>query len=310
MKQFGLREIRAAVDETRALEEVADCFRAYHQGKVQSMQVGHLAFSDPPGDCHVKGAYISGSPTFAVKLATGFYRNADQGIPPSDGFIAVMSASTGVLHALLYDEGWLTNLRTAMAGAVAARAIARRGTRTLGVVGSGVQARMQGEWIARVLGVERTLVWARNPHKAEILANQLGGTRVEIPAMCRQADLIVTTTAATTPLLTQALVRPGSRIVAIGADAPGKQELETALTASATLIVDSIEQCTHHGEAGWAIRAGLREVSELTQLGAILERPAEFSPDETVIADLTGLGAQDAAIAGHVWSRLSRTATR
>jgi len=290
MKQFSLREIRAAVDETRALEEVADCFRAYHQGRVQSMQVGHLAFSDPSGDCHVKGAYISGSPTFAVKLATGFYRNADQGIPPSDGFIAVMSASTGGLHALLYDEGWLTNLRTAMAGAVAAR--------------------MQGEWIARVLGVERTLVWARNPHKAEILANQLGGTRVELPAMCRQADLIVTTTAATTPLLTQALVRPGSRIVAVGADAPGKQELETSLTASATLIVDSIEQCTHHGEAGWAIRAGLREVSELTQLGAILERPVEFSPDETVITDLTGLGAQDAAIAGHVWSRLSPTATR
>jgi ornithine cyclodeaminase len=173
-----------------------------------------------------------------------------------------MSTATGEVLALLYDEGWLTNLRTAIAGAVAIRAIARPMTRTLGVMGSGVQARMQGKWIARLLGIERTLVWARDKHKAAILAKDLTGISVELSTLTRDADLIVTTTASTTPVLTSELVRPGARIVAVGADAPGKQELDTGLTASATLIVNSVEQCADYGKVGWAIRAGIRRRSD------------------------------------------------
>lgn len=305
MKVYDLAEILAAFDESAALAAVEAGFRHYAAGQAQLTAVGHLGFTDPPGDCHVKGAYTQGDEVFVIKLATSFYRNPELGLPSSSGLMAVMSAKTGEVLALLHDQGRLTDLRTAMAGAIAARAIARPGSTTLGVVGGGIQARLQAEMIARQLGLKTVLVWARNADRAAALAADIGGQAVSLPDMCARADVIVTTTPSTEPLLTAAMIRPGTRIVAVGADSPGKRELDPAILAQARIVVDSPQQCVDHGDTGWAVRAGLVDVSSLIELGKLLAEPVAFRDDEIVVADLTGVAVQDVAIAKSVWQRLT-----
>lgn len=304
MKVVGLAEIRAALDENTALAAVEAALRRYSAGQAQVTPVGHLHFSVPPGDCHVKSAALAGDEVFVVKVATGFYRNPDRGLPASNGFMAVLSAHTGEVLALLHDEGYLTDQRTAMAGAIAARAIARSGSRTLGIVGAGVQAHLQGKLIARLLGLDTVLVWARNAERAEALAGKLDGHAVQLTDLCRRADVIVTTTPSTEPLLMTDMVRAGTRIVAVGADSPGKRELDPRILGRARVIVDSRSQCVDHGEAGWAVRSGLIEAASLIELGTLLTSPIAFQDHEIVVADLTGVAVQDVAIARSVWSRL------
>ena len=300
-----LPEILAALDEDAALAAVESGFRCLHAFEAQVAAVGHLSFADPPGDCHIKSAYMAGDEVFVIKVATGFYQNPTLGFPSSNGFMAVMSAKTGELVGLLRDQGQLTDQRTAMAGAIAARAIHRPGSSTLGIVGAGTQARLQARLIARHLKMKTVLVWARKPHAAAALAADIGGTAVSLRELCSRAELIVTTTPSTEPLLTSDMLTDGQRIVAVGADAPGKRELDPAILARARVVVDSCAQCIDHGEAGWAVRAGLLDPASLIELGALLTAPIVFAANEIVVADLTGVAVQDVAIAKSVWSRLT-----
>jgi ornithine cyclodeaminase len=295
MRIVSLDEIRAALDEDAALAAIEQGFRGVSANRVQSMAVGYLEF--PDGYCHVKGAGAGGLDVFAIKLVTSYHGNPEIGLPPDHGFVALFSSKTGRVVAVLDDGGFLTDMRTAMAGVIAARLIARPNARTLGVVGSGKQARLQAQMVARHLGLETILISARDAGKAATLARQVGGQAVDLEVLCRRADVIVTTTAATQAFLTRAIVPKGARIVALGADAPGMQDVETALTATARLVTDSRAQCVDHGEAGYAVRAGLIREDTLLEMGELLQTPVPFADDETVIADLTGLGVQDLAIA-------------
>ena len=305
MRVCTLDEIKRALHEEDALAAVVDAFRRLAKGEAQVAAVGHLAFADPPGDCHVKGGHLAGDDVFVVKIATSFYRNPDLGLSSSDGCMLVISARTGEKLALLDDKGFLTDRRTAMAGALAAKAIARPESKTLGVIGTGIQARMQAELIARTLGLDEVLVWGRNADPAAALASNLGGESVSLETLCARSDLIVTATAAAAPLLTAEMVRTGTRIVAVGTDGPGKQELDENLVAKARLVVDSVDQCIDHGETGWAVRAGLVKREALIELGALLDEPRPFEESEIVIADLTGVAVQDVAIAKSVWRNLA-----
>jgi ornithine cyclodeaminase len=193
-----------------------------------------------------------------------------------------------------------------MAGVIAARAIHRPGSHTLGIVGAGTQARLQARMISRHLKLQTVLVWARNRDAATGLAAEVGGTSVSLSELCARADLIVTTTPATEPLLASDMIAAGKRIVAVGADAPGKRELDPEILARGRVVVDSCAQCIDHGETGWAVRAGLLDPASLIELGAQLTAPIEFAAEEIVVADLTGVAVQDVEIAKSVWSRLSR----
>jgi len=304
MKIFSKQQILAALDDNAALAAVEEAFRRFSAGEAQVAAVGHLGFPDMRGDCHVKAAHIHGDDEFVVKLATGFYGNPALGLPSSNGFMAVMSAKTGETLAILHDEGALTDLRTALAGAIAARAIARNGSKVLGVVGSGIQARMQAQQIQRLLGLKQVLVWSRRPKSASMLAADLQGEALSLTELCARADVIVTTTPSTAPIILNDMIHDGTRIVAVGADSPGKQELETALVARSRIVVDSRAQCVDHGEAGWAVRAGLTQPAALVELGELLNAPIHFAEEDVVVADLTGVAIQDVAIARSVWLRL------
>ena len=304
MRIVELPEILAALDEDAALAAVESGFRRMHAREAQVAAVGHLTFPDPPGDCHIKSAYMAGDDVFVIKVATGFYQNSARGLPSGNGFMAVMSARTGEVLGILRDQGQLTDRRTAMAGAIAARLIHRPGSTTLGIVGAGTQARLQARLIARRLKLPSVLVWARNPRAAEALATATGGTAVSLDELCERADLIVTTTPSTEPLLASDKITAGKRIVAVGADAPGKRELDPAILARAHVVVDSHAQCVDHGEVGWAVRARLIDPASLIELGALLSSPMTFAPEDIVVADLTGVAVQDVEIAKSVWSRL------
>jgi ornithine cyclodeaminase len=301
-----LPEILAALDEDVALAAVESGFRRLHAGEAQVTAVGHLSFPDPPGDCHIKSGYMAGDEVFVIKVATSFYRNPTRGIPSSNGFMVVMSAKTGEVLGMLRDQGHLTDQRTAMAGAIAARAIHRAGSNTLGIVGAGTQARLQARLIARHLKLKTVLIWARKPNAAAALAAEVGGTAVSLSELCTRAELIVTTTPSTEPLLTSDMITPGKRIVALGADSPGKRELDATILARARVVVDSRTQCIDHGEAGWAVRAGLVDPASLIELGTLLTAPIAFAAEDIVVADLTGVAVQDVEIAKSVWSRLTQ----
>jgi ornithine cyclodeaminase len=299
-----LPEILAALDEDAALAAVESGFRRMHALQAQVAAVGYLSFPDAPGDCHIKSAYMAGDEVFVIKVATGFYRNPALGMPSSNGFMAVMSAKTGEVLGMLRDQGQLTDRRTAMAGAIAARAIHKPGSSILGIVGAGIQARLQARLISRHLGLKTVLVWARNPRAAAALATEVGGAAVDLSELCTRAEIIVTTTPSTEPLLTSDMLTAGKRIVAVGADAAGKRELDPAILTRARVVVDSRAQCIDHGEAGWAVRAGLLDPASLIELGALLTAPLAFADEEIVVADLTGVAVQDVEIAKSVWSRL------
>jgi ornithine cyclodeaminase len=305
MKIVELPQIIAVLDETEVMHRIEEAFRRFSAGEAENSPVGHLSFASPPGDCHFKAATLRGDDIFVVKISNSFYDNPRHGLSSSSGFNIVFSAKTGETLAILNDKGLLTDTRTAITGAIAAKAIARPSSKTLGVVGSGIQARLQAQHIARVLGLDTILIWARHEERAQSLAAEIRGESVSLETLCAQADIIVTTTPSTEVILHDALIRPGTRIVAVGADAPGKRELDPKTMARATMIVDSRAQCADHGDSSWAIRAGLITEESLTELGTLLTRPVVFPDDRIVIADMTGVAIQDLEISRSIWSRLN-----
>lgn len=277
-------------------------FVAYSQGRCRVPPVGHLAFADPPGDVHVKSGYVEGDAIFVVKIASGFYRNPTLGLPASGGMIAVFDARTGLPSTILVDEAYLTDYRTAAAGAMVAELLAPPAVDAIGIVGTGVQAHLQLDLLRHVTPCRQAYVWGRDPAKARAFA--VDGFTVtvtdsigELAAACR---LIVTTTSSTHALLQAGDLRAGSHVTAVGADMPGKRELDPQIFARAGVrAVDSRAQCFDHGEAGHALAAGIVDADRFVELGEIVADPSRgrTSPDQITVADLTGVAVQDVAIA-------------
>lgn len=312
MRIVSLDEIRSAFDLDPAFDAVRAGFIAHARNQVSLGAVGYHVFPEARGDCHIKSASAKHAETFVVKIATSFAGNADRGLPAGNGLMLLLSARTGQPLALLQDEGWLTDVRTAIAGALAAEAIRPEGASALGIVGTGVQARLQAEFTARRTGMRRILLWGRRPEQAARLASSLVSSgldarSVDSPAdIAKAADIVITTTPSTEPLLTAEMFARPARIVAVGADAPGKQEIAGDLTARMDiLIVDSIDQCLDHGELSRPHAAGRIDTSRIRRLGDALLDGAPFAPGQSVLVDLTGVGIQDLQIAQAVWARLS-----
>lgn len=299
-------EIEALLDYPVAALAIENAYRAVSQGRVNLPPVGHITFPEHDADCHIKYGHISGDPVFAIKVATGFPGNAAKGLPTGNGLVLVLSADTGEALALLHDEMMLTDIRTGLGGAIATRLLARKDGKHIAVIGGGVQARRQIEAHAALMGDGLSFhLWARSREQAEHIARDLAQTaRITVSdnleQVCRMADVIVTTTGATAPLVLNDWIKPGTHITAIGADAPGKQELETALVARAdALFADLSAQCLDHGELSTAAKAGMIQPTHVTDLGDVLLDPDKGRPNDAAItiADLTGLAAQDIAMA-------------
>jgi ornithine cyclodeaminase len=310
---FSKAEIVAALARIApedVIEAMRQGFEAYSSGKAQVAPVTHLPFADPPGDVHVKCGYITGGEFFVIKLASGFYQNGDLGLPASSGAMLLASTQNGFPAALLVDEAYLTDVRTAAAGALAAALLAPKFVEAIGIVGTGAQAHLQLAWLEHVTACRTAFVWGRDPAKARAFA--VDGFTVtpvstldEVLARC---NLVVTATSATEPLVRAERVRTGTHVTAVGADMEGKQELDARLFARADVCaVDSRSQCLDHGEAGYAVRAGIVAPERFVELGELATTGrGRTSEAQITVADLTGVAVQDIAIAQLVYAQLLR----
>ncbi|ANO49972.1 Rossmann-fold NAD(P)-binding domain-containing protein [Woeseia oceani] len=309
MITLDLAAIKAHLDIDAAVAAIEQGYVDYSLGRADVPPVGYLAV--PDGECHIKYGHIQGGEFFVIKVATGFYGNTALGLPSSDGLMLVLSAKTGMVEAFLQDEGHLTNIRTAIGGMIAAKYLAPVEVSGIGIIGAGVQAELQLRLLRNITSCRRVTLWNRNRARAEALAESVGrdGFEVEISdtveALVRASNLIVTTTPAQEPLIAADWVTPGTHITAVGADTPGKQELATELVAGADIVVvDSITQCTDHGEVQTAFRDGRITKEALRELGDVINKPdlRRLNDQQISIADLTGVAVQDIQIASAVFS--------
>ncbi|WP_438766273.1 cyclodeaminase [Kushneria sp. TE3] len=296
-----------------ALDAVEAGFRALGLGQVVQPPILSMAIEESNGEVDVKTAHIRGNDRFAIKVSPGFFDNPSIGLPSLNGLMIVFSARTGLVEAVLFDEGYLTDIRTALAGAIAAKHLSRKESRRAAVLGAGVQAELQIAALRLVRDIDTVDVWARDTDRAEAYAERMRkrfddltvNVHDEIERACREADVIITTTPSKSPLLDASYLLAGVHVTAMGSDSPEKRELdESVMTRADAFVADTRAQSETNGELKvYAGKAPSFEVQELGQIIASGQSP-RTTRDQITVCDLTGTGVQDTAIAGFALQRL------
>ena len=291
-------------------------FIAYSSGQVVVPPIGELTFKDPPGDVHIKYGYIKGDKYYVIKIASGFWKNEEYGIPNGQGMMLLFNQNTGVPEALLHDEAVLTDVRTAVAGQICASSLANE-IHCIGIIGTGVQARLQVEYLQNITQCREIMVWGRNVDKVRKYKKDMErkGFTVSIKTnakdVCKGCNLIITTTASKDPIIFKDDLQPGTHITAVGADTIGKRELgEGVLGLANTVVADSVVQCVERGEISHALSAREIKTKQICELGHILSGKSigRKNSKHITIADLTGVAVQDVQIATAVFeSYLEKT---
>jgi ornithine cyclodeaminase/alanine dehydrogenase-like protein (mu-crystallin family) len=291
MRVVGADEIRAAVPPAVVFDAVKAALVAHAAGNTVVPSPMHLPF--PEGDTHVKAGYVAGQPHFVVKTASSFHGR-------NNGSMLLLSATTGAPVALLADDGLLTAWRTA-AGALVTDALTPVDVDEVAVMGTGEQALLQMTWLAQLRKIRLVHVWGRRPEAAALLCEQLHAFGLDArPGYESGAACVVTTTASPDPLPLIAF-RDAVHVTGIGTDMPGKGELPPSLFGGALVVTDDHQQCLDHGDFGHAVRAGFVAAQADLPVGTVLDGARRSTRS---IADLTGIGATDAAVSGAAWGLL------
>jgi ornithine cyclodeaminase len=308
MRTLALPEIRAALNDSEIIDRMRDAVVAYSRGECEMPLPMHLDIA-PNNEVHIKSSYRRGGRHFALKIAGTFPGNPARGLPTGNGMMLLSSAETGAPEVFLADAGHLTDVRTAAVAAMAARELRRTDT-SIGILGTGIQARLQARFHAEVLGLQQVWLWGRNSERVAqciddiltMLPNVEVILAVSPASLARQTQLIVTTTASRDPLLRAEDIRPGTHISAVGADSTGKQELDPEiLRRAALLLADSLPQCEKFGELQHAPEARDRAM----ELGSFCLRRSTWDRGGITVCDFTGLGAEDLYIAEYIYERAS-----
>jgi ornithine cyclodeaminase len=306
MKIFDKNQIQKAVNLPEILDAIEKGFVMYSRQQAVIPPVATLHFDHPPGDCHIKYGYAKEGKYYIVKVASGFPDNPSSGIPVGNGLMILFDKKTGVPVCILLDEGYLTDLRTAAAGAIAAKYLAPKHISCIGLIGTGTQAYYQLRLLESVTDCRKVMIWGRDKSKAlqfsknpdlKLFHIEIAKDLDKLTASC---NLIVTTTSSSTPLLFAQQIQKGTHITAIGADDVGKQELDAHIFKKADrIIVDSCSQCSLFGDTSFALRAGLITSDQMIELGSIIENSSSgrTNEEQITIADLTGIAIQDLQIA-------------
>jgi alanine dehydrogenase len=300
-------EVRECLPMTKAIEAVKTAYSAFAQGRVQMPPVQHLEVKDYRGEVDIKSGLVEDFGLIGTKIASGFYDNQKLGLPPGIAVIVLMDLKTSMPLAIM-DGTYITACRTGAAGAVAASVLARKDSRVVGVVGAGTQGRMQVLALKELFDVQRVYVWDIEKDMTQDYQNemqqklQIEVTVVDTPAdVVPKADILVTATPSRKPLIMADSIHDGLHINAMGADGPGKQELDPLIMKRVSkIVVDSLAQCSHIGELQHAFAQGLvDEMGVHAEIGEILigNKLGRESADEITLFDSTGLSAQDIAAA-------------
>ena len=304
-----LAKIKSLLSSVDVVAEMHEGFVQYSNGNAVVPPVGELVFDHPPGDVHIKYGYIKGHDYYVIKIASGFYDNPKLGISSSQGLMLLFNQNTGVLESVLLDEGHLTDIRTAAAGALAAKFFAPKNLKAIGIIGTGIQARLQLDQIQQVKPCKSVWLWGRNQKNAVQMKSELEDRyNVHIAATCAEvaqnANLIVTTTSSDTPLLRSSDIRPGTLIVAIGSDTEHKQELDGDVLHKADLVIsDSLPQSKSRGEVFRAVKEGAINRDDVIELGSAIQQVDlhHTNDEQIIVVDLTGVAVQDIMIASAVY---------
>ena len=302
-------ELRSQIQlDLAAIECVEQAFHALATKAVVMPPIMRLDIVEHNGEIDVKTAYIPGVDSLAIKISPGFFDNPKIGLPSVNGIMVVFSTRTGLVEALLLDNGYLTDIRTAAAGAVAAKYLARADSSKAAIIGAGRQAKLQLEALTLVRDIESATLWARDSSRAEVASAELSA-RLGIPVTACQsvqeatadADIIVTTTPSSAPVLQAEHVRAGQHITAMGADAEHKNEIDPRIVAEkANYFCDRLSQAQALGELHHAIEQKRVDAADsFPEIGQVIAQQAtgRVSTDEITLCDLTGTGIQDTAIA-------------
>ncbi|WP_407169157.1 ectoine utilization protein EutC [Bradyrhizobium sp. ORS 111] len=312
LTERDLRQI--APFDLDAVQCVEDAFHSLATKAVVMPPVLRLDIPQHRGEVDVKTAYVPGLDSLAIKISPGFFDNPKIGLPSTSGMMVLLSSKTGLVQALLLDNGYLTDVRTAAAGAVAAKYLARKDACVAAILGAGMQAKLQLRALTLVRPIHEARIWARDASKTRKVAQELSVELGFSVTACLEpieavagSHVIVTTTPADQPILSATWLQPGHHVTAMGSDAEYKNELDPAAIARADLYVaDSLTQTRRLGELHHAISTGaVAEEANFPELGQIISKAKSGRIDDRqiTVADLTGTGVQDTAIANLAFAR-------
>jgi ornithine cyclodeaminase/alanine dehydrogenase-like protein (mu-crystallin family) len=310
-------EIRELAHAANSREIVRASFRALHRGEATLPGVISVPFATPPAVAHVKAGHLHDDPVWTVKVSVDIQPGPTEPTRHG-GMMLVISSLDGSLAGVLLDNGYLTDLRTGAAGAIAADLLSRQDAATVAIVGAGNQARFQLDALRRVRNIQRVQVASRSAERAKTFVDEvercwrLPATLFDsVEEAVRDAEIVVTTTPAEVAILRAEWLAPGAHVTAVGSDEPTKQELDVdVLFRAAVVAVDDESQAARLGELHHAIEAGFAGDGKVVTLGQLLEGEVSgrTNAEDITVADLTGVGTQDAAIAAFVFRQALRSA--
>ncbi|MCL4344258.1 MAG: alanine dehydrogenase [Nitrososphaerota archaeon] len=302
---LSMDDVRSLINMKDVIGAVDEAFREKARGKVQMPPKVYLFFHEYEGDFRVMPGYIPSLKSAGVKVVNVHVKNKDKGLPTVMATILLLDPETGEPMAIL-DGTLLTSMRTGAAGAIAAREMAKKGFKKVAFVGAGTQAKYQLlglNEIAKGLTGKAYDVSEASVEKFSEYAKSVGAA-IDVASSVKEcisdADVIITTTPATEPVVRNGWVPEGAHINAIGADAPGKEELDPEVLLRARIIVDDMEQAVHSGEVNVPILKGLLKQQKIAgEIGQVLEGKIKgrTSEKEITVFDSTGLAIQDIASA-------------
>ena len=311
MRIYSLKEIKNVLTKINLVQEIEDGFAAYSKGEVVVPPVGELHFDSPPGDVHIKYGYIKNDNVYVIKIASGFFNNSNLGLPNGYGMMLIYDQKTGKPKAILNDESFLTDVRTAVAGAISAKYLAPSKVTHIGIIGSGIQARMQLKYLDGIIDCKSVIVWGRSEdslkkYKSDFLnSNYNINVTKDINEIIERCQLIVTCTPSEKPILRN--VNPGTHITAMGSDTLTKQEIASSILSRADIVVaDSRSQCEHRGEIYQAIKDGF-SMRDVVEIGEVIQGKVKRRENDKqiTIADHTGVAVQDIQISKAVLKYLN-----
>ena len=291
-----------------SIKVIEEAFKNLSTGNAIMPPIMRLDIKENNGEVDVKTAYIKGLDSFAIKMSPGFFDNPKIGLPSTSGLMVLLNSKTGLLESVLLDKGYLTDIRTAIAGAIAAKYLAKKNISNVGIIGSGAQAKLQLEALMLVRQPKELRIWSRDPFKSKNYISDIN-KKYEIKTLISKdpqdvtenSELVITTTPAKTPLIKLEWLHPGLHITAMGSDAEHKNEIDPRIIKEADLYVCDIQsQTSILGELHHAIKAGLvKENEKFVEIGEIINNSKEgrTNDKDVTICDLTGTGVQDTAIA-------------
>ena len=291
---------------------IEDAFKSLSKGKTVMPPIMRIDIEKYHGESDIKAAYVEGLDSFAIKIASGFFDNPKLGLPSSNGLMVLLDSETGVIKSVLLDEGYLTDTRTAIAGAIAAKYLSNEDASNLGIIGAGIQARLQLKAILLVRKINKINLWARDKVKVDEFIDSLKDLNIDVNIsdsckdLASSSDIIITTTPSKKPLLEFDWIKKGTHITAMGSDAEQKNELHPAMIKLCDkYIPDNQPQTTILGELHHAIKENIISPDhKFDDLGSIIIDPSlgRKNKEDITICDLTGTGVQDTAIARYTYN--------